>query len=328
MLSPGTSLLRNSICAAESSLHTEVSAGLSREPKELLPKYFYDERGSRLFERICELPEYYQTRTERSIILAHRDDLMSHVRPATIVELGAGSAAKSRLLIEAARPAGHEITFVPVDISPVMLLESAGALRSAYPWLRVRPVVGDFTKQFDLELSTSPRLVLFLGGTIGNFDEVDGAKLLRRVSEQMNSGDRLLLGVDLVKDPLVLHSAYNDAAGVTEEFNVNVLRVLNRELGAAFDLGKFRHYAFYNPAGEQIEMHLASLDRQTVQIDLLKMEFAFARGETIRTEISRKFSRASAERLLQRSGFTLERFLTDDRNYFALCLACPSGGDS
>ncbi len=321
MSAPQLSVRDNASSSRENELIADIRTGLLCRPKELSPKYFYDERGSRLFERICELPEYYQTRTERGIILANSAALVDLVGSGTVVELGAGNASKSRLFLEAAHAIGKTVDFVPVDISSVMLEQTAVELRARYPWVAVHPVAADFTRHISVRPSSNPRLILFLGGTIGNFGEAEGAELLARIASAMNTSDRFVLGIDLVKDPAILHAAYNDADGVTADFNLNVLRVLNREAGAAFNLTKFRHYAFYNPHAEQIEMHLASVESQTVPISALNASVEFERGETIRTEISRKFSRGSVERLLELGGMQLEQFLVDDHELFALCVA-------
>lgn len=328
MPAPQTTLLPNLTRHFDTKLVTDMIARLFERPRELSPKYFYDERGSRLFERICDLPEYYQTRTEMEIIQATCHSMIEQVGTGTVVELGAGSAAKSRLFLQAAFRAGREVTYAPVDISHVMLKETADELRILFPWVSVDPIVADFTRDISIQPDSSARLILFLGGTIGNFDESQGAQLLGRVAASMNASDRFVLGVDLVKDPNVLHAAYNDSAGVTAEFNLNILRVLNREAGAKFRLDRFRHYAYYDPSKEQIEMHLASLDRQTVLIEAVDRAIELDRGETIRTEISRKFSRAGVERLLSLAGMALEEFHTDRREYFALCVARCAGGDN
>jgi len=311
---------------AAGALARDVAAGLGQSPRELPPKYFYDSVGSMLFERICELPEYYQTRAERSIISRLSSELVRRTGTGTIVELGAGSASKTRLLFEAAHDAGLPVTYVPVDISESMLRQTASALRTEYPWISVAPVTGDFAADPHLTRADEPRLILLLGGTIGNLDVDAAPLLLGRVAVSMNSDDRFVLGVDLVKDPRLLHAAYNDAEGVTAEFNLNVLRVINRELGAEFRLDTFAHYAFYMPELEQIEMHLASLVNQAVPVRSLGTVYSFQRGETIRTEISRKFTLASASRMLLRSGMELEEMYVDERNLFGLCVARRAQG--
>lgn len=321
MTSPPTSLRRNCRYDHDPMVASDVSEGLRRQPRELPPKYFYDERGSRLFEAICDLPEYYQTRTERSILDRVAMDLVRAVGTGEIVELGAGNASKTRALLQAAHTHGLNAVYTPIDISVDTLEETARALRSDYQWLVVEPLVVDFTRSLPIPLSRQPRLILFLGGSIGNFSVVEAPAFLRRVAAAMNGHDHYIMGVDLVKDPALLHAAYNDSAGVTARFNLNILRVINRELGGDFRLDRFRHYAFYNPEHEQIEMHLASLDDQSVRIEALMTDFAFARGETVRTEISRKFSRASVEALLQQSGLDLVEFHTDPLRLFALCVA-------
>lgn len=305
----------------ESGLARDVRHGLMMERKELSPKYFYDETGSRLFEQICDLEEYYQTRTERSILEQLAPRLVAEHAPRSIVEFGSGSSSKTRLLFDALAAAGAPARYVPIDISSEMLLETADELRGDYPDLDVRPVVGDFSREIPRHEIVSPALVIFLGGTIGNFVEADAIEFVSRVAAGMGDEDLFLLGIDLVKDPRELHAAYNDAQGVTALFNLNVLEVINRELGGHFDPATFAHYAFYRPDQEQIEMHLASLVDQNVAIDALGIDVPFERGETILTEISRKFTPASVARLLQKGGMTLLELFTDPGERFALVLA-------
>lgn len=303
------------------ALAEDVRRGLSLELKELPPKYFYDELGSDLFEKICDLPEYYQTRTERSIIERIAGELVACYRPRTLVEFGSGSSVKTRLLLTAMEEAGTLSRYVPIDISREMLVATAESLVREYPELKVDAVIGDFNDGLPEMEGEGPSLVIFLGSTIGNFRHHEALAFLRKVSAHMREDDLFLLGVDLVKEPATLNAAYNDSAGVSAEFNLNVLRVINRQLGGRFDLATFAHYAFYNPGESQIEMHLASLVDQTVRIDDLDMTVDFHRGETILTEISRKFTRQSAERLLTDSGFIPLDFYTDPSRLFGLCLA-------
>ncbi|MBS1913646.1 MAG: L-histidine N(alpha)-methyltransferase [Bacteroidetes bacterium] len=303
------------------SLAADVRRGLTLAQKELPPKYFYDERGAMLFEAICDLPEYYQTRTERGILDAIADILVSHAHPSTLVEFGSGSSSKTRVLLDAMNRAGLLGTYVPLDISREMLLETAEQLVAEYDDLNVRAVIADFAMPLPPITVEGNALVIFLGGTIGNFREDEAKRFLRNVAESMRPGDRFVVGVDLVKDPLELNAAYNDAAGITAEFNLNVLDVINRELAADFDRSRFTHYAFYNPGESQIEMHLASRCDQQVTIAALEMCVHFERGETIRTEISRKFTRGSISRLLAAAGLELCEFHSDGANRFALCVA-------
>lgn len=312
---------RSKIVDYRAVLAEDVRAGLSRDLKELPPKYFYDGRGSELFEEITRLPEYYQTRTERSILERIAPELARDCRPECLVEIGAGSAAKTRLLLTAMHHEGTLRRFVPIDISREILIASAEDVVQEYPGLRVDAVIADFNDGLPEGVAGERRLVIFLGGTIGNFPRDDAMRFLRTTAGGMGRDDFFLLGVDLVKEPVRLTAAYNDAAGVTAEFNLNVLDVINRELGGHFDRTKFAHYAFYNPRETQIEMHLASLDEQSVRVDALDMAFDFGRGETILTEISRKFTPASICTLLEQSGMKLVKFYTDPENLFALCLA-------
>jgi len=312
---------QSQIADHRAALADDVRRGLSLELKELPPKYFYDERGSRLFEEICLLPEYYQTRTERQILEAIMPGLVAEHAPSTLVEFGSGSSAKTRTILSAMADRGVLRRYVPIDISREILLSTAESLVREYPGLRVDAVIGDFNDGLPRIEPEGRSLVIFLGSTIGNFRRPDAVEFLRRISSRMERDDLFLLGVDLVKDPARLNAAYDDAAGVTAEFNLNVLRVINRELGGTFDLDMFAHYAFFNPRESQIEMHLASLDDQRVAIEALGMQVDFMRGETILTEISRKFTPASAAHLLADGGFEPIGFFTDPDRLFALALA-------
>ncbi|MFO7894305.1 MAG: L-histidine N(alpha)-methyltransferase [Longimicrobiales bacterium] len=303
-------------------MRAEVADGLSRPQKTLSPKYFYDRRGSELFEEITRLPEYYPTRAERALLEAHMPVWVHEQRPATLVELGAGAADKTRSILDAMHDAVAEPVFVPIDISGEFLEQVAADLREAYPEAAVRPLVADISAGFHLP-DHLPRPVLFalLGGTIGNFPRDDGVALLGRVRAEMDATDRFLVGFDLRKDVAVLEAAYNDAAGVTAAFNLNVLRVLNRELGADFDLDGFTHRALYAVDHERIEMHLVAAAPYTVTIPEAG-EFTFAAGETIRTELSCKYTRASIESMFEGAGLTVERFAVEPPG-FALVLGRP-----
>jgi L-histidine Nalpha-methyltransferase len=300
----------------------DVRAGLGSDPKSLPPRWFYDERGSELFEAITRLPEYYQTRTETAILTGAAADIIARVRPEALVELGAGSAEKTRLLIE---PAIRDRLkwFVPFDISEAFLQHTARRLASDFPGLAVYAVVGDFTMHVNRVPRHGQQLVAFLGSTIGNFDTDQRARFLGQVRELLQPGDAFLLGVDLVKDEAELVAAYDDAAGVTAEFNLNVLRVLNRELGADFDLGAFAHVACFDRERSRIEMRLRARTAQRVSIPRADMTVEFAAGETLLTEISVKFTRESIQRELEASGLDLARWYTDPRERFALCLCTP-----
>jgi L-histidine N-alpha-methyltransferase len=300
----------------------DVREGLTRRQKELPPKYFYDERGSQLFEKITRLPEYYLTRAERALLEAHADDLVSELRPRTLVELGAGSAVKTRILLDAMRDAGRAEEYVPIDVSEEFLADTSRRLRTEYPTLRVSTAVADISSSLGLPPRLRrPVLFAFLGSTIGNFDATSARAVLARIRREMGPFDRLLLGADLRKPRKVIEAAYNDARGVTAAFNRNMLRVLNRELGADFDIDAFGHRAFYSPERHRIEMHLVSVREQAVHIPRVG-DVHLATGETIRTEISCKYDRSSVRRLLRAAHLRLEHWLTDN-GLFALAVASP-----
>jgi L-histidine N-alpha-methyltransferase len=304
------------------TMANEVREGLGRRQKELPPKYFYDERGSDLFERITKLPEYYLTRAERSLLEEHARDLVESFRPRTLVELGAGSAAKTRILLDAMRDAGCLEAYVPIDVSAEFLHETARRLRREYSGLRVVPALADISTSLGVpDRMPRPVLFAFLGSTIGNFDAPAARMLLGRVRQAMGPFDRLLLGTDLRKSRGVIEAAYNDSRGVTASFNRNMLRVVNRELGADFDISGFTHRAFYSTERHRIEMHLVSTREQVVHIPVVG-DVHLARGESIRTEISCKYDRASVRRLLRASSLRLERWMAD-KGRFALSVASP-----
>ncbi|HEU4698512.1 MAG TPA: L-histidine N(alpha)-methyltransferase [Gemmatimonadales bacterium] len=305
----------------EVSILAEVRAGLSARHKRLPSKYFYDQRGSELFEAITRLPEYYLTRAEREILAGWMPELMPALRPRGLVELGAGSGAKTRVLLDAMRATGALEAYLPIDVSGTFLQETAERLRAEYPGLVVRPVVADIEVELELPRALpAPALFALLGSTIGNFTTPQAVKLLRRVHAAMRPGDWFLLGADLRKDPAVLRAAYNDAAGLTAEFNRNILHVLNAQLGADFAPARFRHRAFYNRTAHRIEMHLVAEGAQTVTIPGMGLVH-FADGETIRTEISCKYDRAAIEDLFYDAGLKLEAWRTDAEGRFAVALA-------
>lgn len=302
----------------------DVREGLARPQKELSPKYFYDARGSELFERITELPEYYPSRTERALLEAWMPVWIPGRGIRTLVELGAGSAAKTRVILDA-MAAGEGALFVPIDVSAEFLRETAEAVRAEYPSIRVVPLIADISGGFDLpEPLPRPVLHAFLGSTMGNFSRAASIRLLRGVREEMEPGDCFLLGVDLVKDPAVLEAAYNDAEGVTAEFNLNLLRVLNRELDAGFDVATFRHRAIYDPDSRCVEMHLVSVEDQRVTIPGIGW-IAFRAGESILTEHSCKYDRSSVEAMFADAGLVIERWETDAERFYALVLAGAAG---
>ena len=302
--------------------------GLTRPFKELPPKHFYDAHGADLFDRICELPEYYPTRAERSILVSRAAHIAQFTGAAEIVELGSGTAEKTRVLLAALDAAGTLRRYVPLDVTQGMVERCARELTELSDGLFVHGIVGDFERHLEHvpPPSEGPRIVAFLGGTIGNFTPGARRRFLRRVRALLRPGvDHLLLGTDLVKDPRVLEAAYNDSAGVTAEFNRNVLRVINRELGADFDVEAFEHVAFFDAEREWIEMRLRSTVRQQVSVPAVGLDVEFAAREELRTEISAKFTPQRLERDLAAAGLELERVLTDDRGLFALSLSTPRG---
>ncbi|MDB4875856.1 MAG: hypothetical protein JWM41_2302 [Gemmatimonadetes bacterium] len=309
--------------ARKRQMLAEVRAGLERTPRELPPKYFYDERGSNLFEEITRLPEYYLTRAEREILLAHALEIVSITAPRTLVELGAGSAAKTRILIGAMQSRVANVTYVPVDVSEEFLQQTRDALLRENPTLDVEPVVADIGASLDLPATLAePALFAFLGSTIGNFDWTGAVSLLRRVRAQMRPGDRFLLGTDLRKDRATIEAAYNDSAGVTAEFNRNMLRVLNAELGANFDPERFEHRAFYDEEHHRIEMHLHSIGAQTVELPGIG-SIAFDDGENICTELSHKYDREAVDTLAATARLRVTHWFTDSKSRFALSVLEP-----
>lgn len=310
---------------APRSLAEEVRDGLSRELKELPPKYFYDERGSRLFDTITTLPEYYPTRCEREILNRRAPEIVAETGAGELVELGSGTASKTRALLYAMAGAGTLRRYVPFDVDPSVVEACAEELTELYPGLAVHGVVGDFGRDLDRIPAGNGRLFAFLGGTIGNLYPDERAEFLARVAGLMTSDDRLLIGTDLVKDRAVLEAAYNDSAGVTAEFNRNVLRVLNESLDADFDPAAFEHVAFFDEANSWIEMRLRAKGAQTVRIEGAELEITFEDGEELRTEISAKFTRDAVDRELSAAGMRLDDFHTDDRGLFGLAVASLTG---
>ncbi|CAA9478934.1 MAG: L-histidine N(alpha)-methyltransferase [uncultured Solirubrobacteraceae bacterium] len=312
--------------SGERTLAEDVLDGLTRPFKELPPKHFYDTRGSELFEQICELPEYYPTRTERAILHARAAEIASATGASELVELGAGYATKTRVLLDALRAAETLERYVPVDVSASTVAACAEQLVLEYPGLAVHGLVGDFERHLShLPPPSGPRLVVFLGGTIGNFLPGARRRFLRHIAGQLGPDDALLLGTDLVKAPAVLEAAYDDAAGVTAEFNKNVLHVLNRELGADFDVDAFDHVAFFDTEHEWIEMRLRSRAHQTVRVEALDLDVHFAAREEMRTEISAKFTPARLTADLEAAGLDAAGFYTDPEDLFAVTLARPAG---
>jgi dimethylhistidine N-methyltransferase len=311
---------------ASTPIAVEVFTGLTGVPKTLSPWLFYDEAGSRLFEEITELPEYYVTRTERQILAEHADEIISAAaggRELSMIELGAGTATKTGLLLNAAVRLQGSVTYYPIDVSQTALDEARSRLEAELPEVTVEPIVADYTEGMrqNSTAHSERRLVLYIGSSIGNFSPADAVEVLRGVRAQLSPGDCLLLGTDMVKDAQMLHEAYDDAAGVTARFNMNVLARINRELEGNFDPRLFRHQARWNAQGSRVEMHLESLLAQKVAIRALDLEVRFLLGETIHTENSYKFTDESVLELLTRAGFRLRQQWSDAHKWFTVYLA-------
>jgi L-histidine N-alpha-methyltransferase len=298
----------------------DVRQGLTRTPKQLSPKYFYDERGSELFEEITQLPEYYLTRAERSLLEQRIAEIVRDVRPCSLVELGAGSATKTRIIVDEMRSSGCAECYVPVDVSKDFLEATALQLRADYPDVEIKPVVSDITEPFELPRLASPTLVAFLGSTIGNFPREQAVRLLSHIAGEMAPADRFLLGADLIKDPGVINRAYNDSRGVTASFNLNILERLNRELGANFPIGEYEHRAFYSSDNHRVEMHLIAQKPHKVVIPEIG-EITFEKGESIRTELSYKYDRPMLEDILTAAGLRLDKWMPAADESFVLALA-------
>jgi len=298
------------------SFADHVIAGLGDDPKWLSAKYFYDSAGSELFEEITRLPEYYPTRTELKILEANASAMSAYIPlAAALVEFGTGSTKKARILLDAAPQIA---AYVPVDISAEFLAQEAAAVRRDVPNIAVLPVAADFTRDFELpvQIRSRPRVGFFPGSTIGNFEPEDAAEFLRQAGRVLGNGSTMIIGIDLIKDEAVLNAAYDDAAGVTAKFNLNVLTRMNRELGGDFDLAAFRHRAFYNAANHRIEMHLESLKVQTVHV--AGRTFGFREGETIHTENSYKYTVESFRVLAESVGWRPVSVWTDENAYFSI----------
>jgi L-histidine Nalpha-methyltransferase len=302
--------------AASESFAEHVVHGLGDSPKWLSAKYFYDAVGSDLFEQITDLPEYYPTRTELSILHRYAGEMAGYVPlSAALVEFGTGSTKKARILIEATPQLAF---YVPVDISAEFLAQEAAAVRRNIPWIAVLPVAADFTRDFDLptQIRSRPHVGFFPGSTIGNFEPQDAAEFLRQAGRILGHGATMIVGVDLIKDEAVLNAAYDDAAGVTAKFNLNVLSRMNRELGGNFDLSAFQHRAFFNAADHRIEMHLESRKSQAVTV--AGRTFEFRKGETIHTENSYKYTVQSFRMLAESAGWRPVATWTDEKEYFSV----------
>ena len=305
------------------AIAAEVAQGLRRSPKSLPPWLFYDQRGSELFEQITRLPEYYLTRTERAILEANADEICRLAGSnLTVIELGAGTADKTRILLSRLLRRQLKLRYVPVDVSRAALESAEQRLRTELPELDVHPIVADYTlDRLDPGEAPGRKLVLYLGSSIGNFEPDAAVTLLSRVRAGLRPGDCLLLGADRAKSGSVLVPAYADAQGVTEQFNKNILARINRELGADFDLTNFRHIAEWNPRASRIEIYLESACRQAVWIESLHMSVRFETGERLHTENSYKYTDSSVRQMLCSSGFTLERTFNDPQQWFGVHLA-------
>jgi dimethylhistidine N-methyltransferase len=304
-------------------LAADVRRGLDSQPKRFLPKYFYDQLGSQLFEAICLLPEYYLTRAENEILERYADEIVASVDgETTLLEMGSGSASKTRLIIEALLRKQAELLFIPVDISASALDSSSRILLQSYPQIRVEAYAADyFAGLAELEKTERGRtLALFLGSNISNFDPEEALRFLRALRQVLHQGDALLLGADLKKDKRVLEAAYNDALGVTAAFNLNVLARINRELGGNFDLRAFQHHAFYSEAAGRVEIYIESLRAQTVEITGLGISVDFAAGEQIHTENSYKYDLGNLAELAANTGFTRARTWLDHGEQFSSSL--------
>ena len=306
------------------SLMRDVQHGLTSRPKTLPPKYFYDSVGSELFEQITELPEYYLTRTESQLLSSVARTTISRVRPEEVIELGSGSSTKAKVVLEPAYATGQLSSYIPFDVSESALTMAAEELTQEYPSLNVHGIVGDFETDLDkIPQPSGRRLLLLLGSTIGNLNADSRHTFLGAIRAILGPEDALLLGVDLVKSVDMLHAAYNDKLGITAAFNLNILTVLNRELGANFNPDEFQHYAFYNPSSARVEMHLIPYVKQIVVIESLRLSIEIQPNESIWTESSYKFTRESTVTMLETAGFSLKNWSTDSDEQVGLVLATP-----
>lgn len=305
----------------------DVVVGLSGQPRSLPPKYFYDQKGSKLFEQICELPEYYPTRTETAILKENSEAIAQITGPCEIVELGSGSSTKSRILLDAYEKAGYPLRYLPVDVSDTMLVESAKKLLNEYDELEITAIASTYEPALKAlppkHLST--RLIAFIGSTIGNLNVEECEVFLSRVSETIEEGDYFLLGLDLQKETSVLEAAYNDAQGVTAAFNLNMLRHLNLRFRGGFDLDQFAHVALYNSQDDQIEMYIESLAAQTVRLEALDLTVEFGKGDRILSEISRKFDISQIEKVLSKHDLKVTASYADKRAWFGILLCQKTG---
>lgn len=303
-------------------INQDVQAGLTSVPKMLNPKYFYDEKGSQLFDKITRLPEYYLTRTETIILKNEIEGILDRYKPEAVFEMGSGSATKTRLILDLMNKSGILKGIGLFDFNEEFLTESSLSFRALYPESQVVSIVGDFTKELMLDdFDFTPTLYLFLGSTIGNMSYGESKMFLERVVEKMKKEDIFMLGIDLVKDIDIIHSAYNDSEGVTEEFNKNILNVINVRLDADFELNLFTHEAVYNQEKNRIEMYLKSNVDQEVNLKKIDLKLKLISGESICTEISRKYTREKVESLMGSTGMEMKEWLTDAESFFAIALA-------
>lgn len=300
----------------------DVRSSLLQHPRSLSPKYFYDERGSALFDQICTTPEYYPTRTENKLLSQYAVDIIRKTKPDQILELGSGYSTKTRRLLDACQQASQDCIYFPLDVCEEVLIESTQKLAEEYEWLGLNPLLGDYHGGLgNLPATQGSHLFVFLGSTIGNFEQTDALEFIKELYTAMRHGDHLLIGVDRVKENHVLHAAYNDAQGITAEFNLNVLHVLNRELNANFNVDEFTHSATFNTDKERIEMHLISDTDQKVHINDIDEFIQFNRGDNILTEISQKYTHKGIEEMLSEARFSIKEHYEDEDAYFSLVLA-------
>lgn len=305
------------------TFHRDISSDIFRgltSPWKFIPsKYFYDAKGSRLFEHICDLSEYYQTRTELSILRNNASSIMRGFDRGCLIELGSGANWKISALLDAAMRSGSaDISYMPIDVSESAIFKASRDLTQRYPCLKVTGMIADFTRHMDAIPAGRDRLFLFFGSTIGNFDENERSVLLKNVAGRMSPGDRFLVGIDMIKDARILERAYNDSQGVTAKFNKNILNVINRELNADFNTSDFDHVAFFNKEKEHVEMHLRANRAISAFISVLALNVEVQEGETIHTEICKKFSRESAEAMAHEAGLTIGRWFSDPEEWFSL----------
>lgn len=308
----------------------DILKGLSSSPKILSSKYLYDDKGSQIFDQICELDEYYATRTESALLKKHAGEVIDLVKPDNIIELGSGSSLKVRFLLDACGDKNIDCQYCPMDVCPQAVESMAGTLGKMYPWLKILALTGDYSKGFEtIDFPKGTRnIVLFMGSTIGNFPQDEAIKFLKQVRQMVGENGLLLMGMDRIKDQDILHAAYNDAQGLTAAFNLNALQVVNEQMDADFDLDRFQHKAFYNEPQKQIEMHLVSEEKHSVYLKSVDTHIHFEVGETIHTEVSRKFSDDAIEALFRESGFSIVKHYTPDNQYFSLVVGKVDDRDS